>query len=233
MKFAISPKVFEVMPTACFGVVAVKGIDNTKKVAEIEGFLADSIAKCERDLENAKVKELPEIVCYREAFRKLSVNPNKFMCSIEALMSRIAKKKGMPFINAAVDLGNAVSIKYHMPIGAHDMKTVEDTLSVRFSEEGDTFVAFGETEQEKPDANELLYVAGNQVRTRRWIWRQSEIGKITETTTDICFPIDGFTDVNLDQVLAARDELVYCIQKYFGCEATVGLLDKDNLVFEA
>lgn len=232
MKFEISPKVFDVMPTACFGVVAVKGIDNTKKVQEIETMLAKSIAQCEVELENAKVKELPEIVCYREAFRALSVNPNKFMCSIEALMSRIAKKKGMPFINSAVDLGNAVSIKYHLPIGAHDMQTIPDTLAVRFSEDNDTFVAFGETQEEKPEPNELLYVAGNEVRTRRWIWRQSEVGKITEGTSDILFPIDGFTDVNLEKVIKARDELVYCIQKYFGRETTVGLLDKDNRVFE-
>ena len=71
-----------------------------------------------------KVKESPEIVPYREAFRALDINPNKFMCSIEALLTRIAKGKGFPEISPVVDFGNAVSLKYRLPIGAHDMGTV-------------------------------------------------------------------------------------------------------------
>lgn len=54
------------------------------------------------------------------------------MCSIEALLTRIAKGKGFPHINAAVDLGNAVSIKHRLPMGAHDLDTIADGLDVRW-----------------------------------------------------------------------------------------------------
>ena len=179
-----------------------------------------------------KVKESPEIVPYREAFRALGINPNKFMCSIEALMTRIAKGKGFPEISPIVDLGNAVSLRTRLPIGAHDMGTVERALEVRHAREGDTFVPFGGGEAETPDENEVVYVSGGQVRTRRWTWRQSEIGKITEATADLLFPIDGFRSINYDRVLEARKELSELIESIFGAKTAVGMVDKDNPVFE-
>ena len=216
MRFEVSPSVFELLPDACFGVVAVKGADNTRPIPEVSALLHESIAACERALEGVKVKEFPEIVPYREAFRALGINPNKFMCSIEALLTRIAKGKGFPEISPVVDFGNAVSLKYRLPIGAHDMGTVSRALEVRHAEPG-----------------EVVYVSDGQVRTRRWTWRQSEIGKIVPETRDLLFPIDGFTSLNLDRVLAAREELAAGLEKYFGAKTAVGLVNRENTAFEA
>lgn len=232
MRFEVSPAVFELLPDACFGVVAVKGADNSKPIPKVSALLHESIAACEKALEGIKVKESPEIVPYRDAFRALNINPNKFMCSIEALLTRIAKGKGFPEISPIVDLGNAVSLRTRLPIGAHDMGTVERALEVRHAREGDTFVPFGGGEAETPDENEVVYVSGGQVRTRRWTWRQSEIGKITEATTDLLFPIDGFRSINYDRVLEARKELSELIESIFGAKTAVGMVDKDNPVFE-
>ncbi len=229
--FTVADQVFEVLPQACFGIIAISGADNTKAFPEISDFLNQQIARQEELLAGVNVKELPAIACYRQAFTELGVNPNKFMCSIEALLSRIAKKKGFPSINPLVDLGNAVSIKYALPIGAHDLSTVEGELAVRFAEPGDTFVAFGSTEAETPEEKELLYVSGHNIRTRRWIWRQSEIGKITENTADVFFPIDGFAGANKEQVLAARDELSLLLARHFDLQPTVGFVDRDNPKF--
>lgn len=85
------------------------------------------------------------------------------MCSIEALFTRIAKGKGMPHINPVVDLGNAVSLKYTLPMGAHDLKDVTEGISVRMSHAGDTFLPFGGTEEEILDDGEVVYAAGSQI----------------------------------------------------------------------
>ena len=168
------------------------------------------------------------------AFRALGINPNKFLCSIEALLTRIAKGKGFPHINAAVDLGNAVSIKHRLPMGAHDLGTIEDGLDVRLAQEGDTFIPFGSTEEEAPDAGEAVYACGHEIRTRRWTWRQSERGKITENTKAILFPIDGFSDVNAAEVQAAADELVALLKKYFGdgLDIEVGTVTREHPRFD-
>ena len=233
MRFEVSPDVFELLPDACFGVVAVRGVDNSRAYPEVGELLHQAIAECEAALGGAKVKESPEIIPYREAFRALGINPNKFMCSIEALLTRIAKGKGFPEISPIVDLGNAVSLRTRLPIGAHDMGTVTRALEVRHARPGDTFIPFGGGEVETPDENEVVYVSDGQVRTRRWTWRQSEIGKITPATRDLLFPIDGFTSLNLERVLAARAELAEGLEKYFGGRTAVGLVDRNCPVFEA
>lgn len=231
-RFVVAKEVFELLPTACFGAVAVIGADNSAPVPEVSALLAESIASCEAALAGIKVKESPDIVPYREAFRALGINPNKFMCSIEALLTRIAKGKGFPEISPVVDLGNAVSLKYRIPIGAHDMGTVKEALEVRRALPGDSFIPFGGGEAETPEADEVVYVSGNGVRTRRWTWRQSELGKITPETRDLLFPIDGFTDINLPHVLSARDDLATLAAQCFGASVKVGLVDRDNPVFE-
>ena len=228
MKFIIEKEIFEKLPNACFGVVMAKGIDNSKAYPEIEQLLDESIAAAAQRFEGKKVKEEPDILPYREAFRALDINPNKYLCSIEALFTRIAKGKGMPHINPVVDLGNAVSLKYTLPMGAHDLGGSSEDICIRLAQSGDTFLPFGGEVEETPDSGEVIYAVGHQVRTRRWTWRQSEHGKITPESTDIFFPIDGFADFNRELVLAARDELQALVKGIFGCEAAGGFVDAEH-----
>ena len=225
MKFMVEKAIFEKLPKACFGVVMAKGIDNSKAYPAIDRLLNESITAAAQRFEGKKVKEDPDILPYREAFRSLDINPNKYLCSIEALFTRIAKGKGMPHINPVVDLGNAVSLKYTLPMGAHDLGGSSEDICIRFALPGDTFLPFGGEAEETPDSGEVVYAVGHQVRTRRWTWRQSEHGKITPESTDIFFPIDGFTNFNRKQVLAARDELAAKLNQIFHCKTVSGFVD--------
>lgn len=228
MKFIVEKEIFDQLPNVCFGVVVAKGIDNTKSYPVIDDLLNENIKKAEDYFRDKKVKEEKEILPYREAFRTLGINPNKYMCSIEALFTRIAKGKGMPHINPIVDLGNAISLQFTLPLGAHDLDASPSDICVRLAKEGDTFLPFGSAEEETPDMNEVIYAVDNQVRTRRWTWRQSEHGKIDEHTTNVFFPIDGFIDFNKDEVLKARDELQKYVTNIFGCETIIGFVDKEH-----
>ena len=93
MKFIVEKAIFEKLPNACFGVVMARGIDNSKAYPAIDRLLDESITVAAQRFEGKKVKEEPDILPYREAFRALDINPNKYLCSIEALFTRIAKGK--------------------------------------------------------------------------------------------------------------------------------------------
>ncbi len=228
MRFLVENKVFDQLENVCFGVVVARGIDNVTNKQEIKDMLGKSIKDISEQLSNENIKEHPKIMPYRNAFLKLGFNPNKFAPSVEALISRIVKKGQLPGINNIVDLVNAISIKYILPIGAHDIAPLNDDITVRFSVDGDSFIPFGAAEPELITPGELIYASGHNVKTRRWIWRQSEAGKITEKSSNIFFPIDGFVNDNYDSVIAARDELARILKNLFNCAASVGFIDTHN-----
>lgn len=252
MFYEVSKEVFDKLPEFVVGVVAVTGIDNSKEVPAITKMLeenSEAVINYFAETGN-KAKNDPCVTPYREAFRAIGINPNRYSCAAEALMDRLAKGKGLPSINPAVDLGNAISLKYKLPIGAHDLYTfvredgtgrgAADTgLEVRPATAEDTFRPFGagEGEFDNPDAGEIVYVSGHEVRTRRWTWRQSEVGKMTEKTSGVLYPIDGFSNLNLEEVNAAMKDFTELIANYFArsgysCTVATGLVDKDHPRFE-
>lgn len=230
-KFIVEPRVFESLPEYCVGTVAARGIDNRAARERIAALLDGNTSLFSAQFKEANIRELRNIAAFRSAFTSLGMNPNKFMCSIEALMKRVQKNAALPHINPIVDLGNAFSVRYLLPMGAHDIEKLCGDLEVRYSVEGDSFLPMGEAEAEPMPAGELVYVSGHTVKTRRWIWRQSEDGKIGEETSFAFFPIDGFRDVCLDDVLAARDGLAAFLREEFGCEVRTGLVDREHNEF--
>ncbi len=229
-KFAVDKKVFDILPDYCLGVVIAKEINNQDRNPMIIQKMREQAEQFGQKVAGINLKEYPGIVVYRDAFRKLGMNPNKFLCSIEALASRVQKGKSpLPNVNSIVDLGNTLSLKYMLPMGAHDIDRFDgDMMTIRFTTEEDHFQPMGSDKLEVMSDEELVYVSGNTVKTRRWIWRQSEDGKITGETRNVLFPIDGFEGVNDVQVRAAREELVEILYEQFHCRPIVGYLNKDN-----
>lgn len=228
MRFIIDPVVFETLPTVCVGVVVAKGVDNCGKTQEINALLREAVTEVRKKFAGVNLKEHSAFVCYRESFKKLGFNPNKFLSSVEALVSRVVKGGELPEINDVVNLVNAVSLKHTLPMGAHDLDSMTGDIMVRFSRENEQFIPFGQTEPETVPAGELVYADESQIRTRRWIWRQNERGKITAETKNIFFPIDGFSDCNLDSVLRAQKELAGYLERFWGVRPEQFFLDKSN-----
>ncbi len=228
MRFIIDPPVFETLPTVCIGVVVARGLNNRGKTKEITELLKEATAAARARYAGVNLKEHPALLCYREAFRKLGFNPNKFLSSVEALLSRVVKGGELPDINDVVNLVNAVSLKYAVPMGAHDLGSITGDIMVRYSKEGEKFTPFGQTEPEIVPAGELVYADEQEIRTRRWIWRQNERGKVTAHAQDIFFPIDGFSDGNRDSVLQAQKELSAHLERFFRVQPKQYFLEKNN-----
>ena len=153
----------------------------------------------------ALVRADARVAVWREAMQGFGINPNRYPSSIEALASRVVKGGQIPSVTALVDLANAVALRHVVPLGAHDLDALPADLGVRLSRAGDTFLTEGATEAVPP--GEPVYGAGQSVRTRRWIWRQADQGRITAQTTRLVFPIDGLHGQTDGVVLAAAQDL--------------------------
>lgn len=232
MRFIVHEEVFQKQADACFGVVTARGVDNRTLLPEIAVMLREAAASAALRFSQGKVKEDPGITPYRQAFVTLGYNPNKYPSSIEALAHRVAKGGALPLINNAVDLANALSLTYTLAVGAHDIDKFSGDVELRFSKQGDTFIPFGGGAAEAPEPGELVYASGNRIKTRRWIWRQGEEGKITPDCRNLFFPIDGFHGINEAALREARDKLAAHLEELFQCQILTGFVDRDNPVME-
>lgn len=228
MKFKVYKEIFEKLPDACFGVVVGYDIDNRIKNPIISEMLEKETKSLRERLNGRNLKEYECIIPYRDAFKELGINPNKYMSSIEAMSKRVVNGNDLPCINGVVDLVNAISLKYVLPMGAHDIDALEGDIALRFATEGDTFISLGSEEIENVDNGELIYTDSKRVRTRRWIWRQSDRGKITEESKNIFFPIDGFKSKNKESITEAMELLGTLLEKNFNCTTRKFFIDKGN-----
>ena len=226
MVFSIAPDVFEVLPSLCVGLVVAEEVHtDIQHLPAADTLLDEAVADAEKRLVGMHASDDPRIKPYREAFHALGMSPSRYPSSNLALLKRIAKGKGLWRVNPIVDLGNAISIAYALPLGAHAVDK-NDVLELRFSRNDDTFIALGEQEVDSTLApGELVYAVGTKVQTRRWTWRQSECGKVDAGTSRILFPLDGFIGCNDGVVRQACYELASYLHKYFGAQTEVYLLD--------
>jgi DNA/RNA-binding domain of Phe-tRNA-synthetase-like protein len=231
--FSVESKVFEVLPDYCVGVIRASIPNKASGTKAVRELFRKELQQFFHQYQSVALRETKNIAAYRSALQKAGINPNKFMCSIEALSRRVQKDGVLPEIDPIVDLGNAISLKYLLAVGAHDLANAqENSIAVRFSEKGDLFRPMGTVTDEGVPEGELVYVSGHQVKTRRFIWRQSDDGKITDQTTEYLIPLDGFIGVNEEDVLKARDEFASLLSDWFGAVVSTGFITKENNIFK-
>lgn len=226
MFFRIEKNILNAGSGVYTGVVVASGLNNKDANPYILELLNQQIEKVDKELEGKNVKELSELDEYRNSMKSFGINPSKYPCSIEAILTRIMKKHEFPSVSPVVDLGNYISIKYKLPVGVHDINTMNGDLEVRLSVDSDC------TEDNKVNGEELktgepVYAVNESIRTRKWLWRQMPAGRVTETSTDFIFPIDGFQN-NKDTVDAACTELVDLLNNIFGVEAEKNVINSEN-----
>lgn len=228
MKYKVDSWIFEKNPEVCFGVIIGKNLMNSKTTEKDSDILSIAENSIKERINLKELREYPQINVYREALRNVYINPNKFINSVEAMSKRVIKSGSLPRINALVDLCNSVALNEIISLGAHDLRDIDDNLFVRLSKENDIFRPFGSIEFEDVNPGELVFTCGNKIQTRQWLWRQSELGKITESSSDIFFQLVGFKGKYYSNFLKAMETLENLIKDRFKGESISFKIDIDN-----
>lgn len=228
MKYSVDKLVFDINPDLKFGIIIGRGLKNSETTAEDEARLRAAEDNMRTKIKPEEIRELRNVSLYRDIMSRSGINPNKYMASVEAMYKRIIKGGQLPIINALVDLCNAVAVEEIISLGAHNLDDIKDDMEVRFSREGDVFLPFGETEYENVEPGEMVFTSGNVVQTRKWLWRQSELGKTDLDSNYIVFQLVGFggdDDRSLERAMGSIEELV---KNRFGGTYQTFMVDKDN-----
>ncbi|MDW7669227.1 MAG: phenylalanine--tRNA ligase beta subunit-related protein [Bacillota bacterium] len=231
MKYTIQEKVFKLNPEIKFGILIGKNMEVTKTTFEDGKRLRNAEEELRENVVPDNIRELRNISLYRDVMKEAGINPNKYPASIEAMFKRILKGNDLPLINSLVDLCNAVSIENILSLGGHDLDDIEDDLEVRFSKEGDKFLPFSSKEFEEVEEGELVFTSGDKIQTRKWVWRQSELGKITQDSSNIFFQLVGFgNDPSLKKAMNDIEDLI--INRFNGtCEKFLVDINNNSIEF--
>lgn len=232
MKYSVDPWVFDKNGEVCFGIIIGKGLTNSKTTETDSLKLESSENHLKKFLNKDNLKTHPHMIVYRDALKRVNINPNKYMNSVEAMCKRVIKGGALPRINAIVDLCNAIALKEVISLGAHDLGDIKEDLEVRLTKHGDKFLAFGASEFEQVPEGELVFTSGNEIQTRQWLWRQSELGKITENSSDIFFQLVGFNGIHKEKLISAMKAVETLVQERFYGTTQSFMVDRNSMKIE-
>jgi DNA/RNA-binding domain of Phe-tRNA-synthetase-like protein len=158
---------------------------------------------------------LPSLAAWRRAFRAFGVDPTAYRSAAEALLRRLTKQGSIPSINALVDIGNLVSIRYALPVAVFDQRAMTSGTTVLFATGDETFTDLGSGERESPEAGEVIFVdEAGLVSARRWCWRQSAESASGPTTTEVLVTVEGHHDGAAEDVAAALADLEALLRRH-------------------
>lgn len=152
---------------------------------------------------------------WREAYRAFGAKPKKTLCSAEALRKRAVKDGAMRPLNAVVDLYNAVSLRFAVPVGGEDAATYAGLPRLCLAKGDELFhtMAEGQPVVETPEAGEVIWRDDLGVTCRRWNWRQGPRTQITEASQDMWFVLERLDPMPVEALLDAGRMLVGSLRR--------------------
>ncbi len=159
--------------------------------------LIEELRACEEKTLNLPepraILESPEITATRRAYKALGKDPARYRGSGEALLRRVIAGKGLPHINAVVDVINLASVESRLPIGLYDLAQVSGDIAFRAGRAGETYKGIG-----KYDLNlEGLPLFADALGPHGSPTSDSERTMVTSATTQVLAIIVSFGGAEL------------------------------------
>ncbi|WP_229802976.1 B3/B4 domain-containing protein [Planobispora rosea] len=209
MHFRHSDAIWSEYPELVAGTVTVTGITPD---GPAEPLIEKFTAVAEARLAAGTEAEFPEIQAWRRTFSRMGLKPTQYRCASESLLRRFRKERVLPRIHPLVDLCNAISLAFAIPVAVFDTAMISGGLEVRHANGDEDYLAFsGETEH--PDAREVIFTdAAGRAHARRWTNRQSGHSSVRDTTASVLIVTEAMHDSASEDV----PELVAAIADALG-----------------
>jgi DNA/RNA-binding domain of Phe-tRNA-synthetase-like protein len=169
-------------PSLVAGAIAADGVTAN---AHVDHAIVRFTAVADERLNAGPESELPEIQAWRRAYARMGLKPTQYRCAAEALLRRYRKEHRLPRLHPVIDLCNAISMAFAIPVAVFDTECVDDHLDIRHATGHETYLTFDGT-TERPDPGEVIFAdAGGRAHARRWTNRQSGYSAIRQTTRTV------------------------------------------------
>ena len=150
------------------------------------------------------------LAAWQDAYKAFGAKPARTPSSAEALRKRVVKDGPLNSANAIVDIYNAVSLRFAVPVGGENVDAYAGPPRLIRATGGEAFdtVRNGEPHTEGVDAGEVVWRDDQGVTCRRWNWRQGVRTRIEEHTTAVWFVFERLDPMPVSALHDAAGELM-------------------------
>jgi len=186
-----SPEIWRDYPELVPGVIVAGGITADAsvgaQVTALTGVVRERLA-------SGTEAQFPEIQAWRRTFSRMGLKPTQYRCASESLLRRFRKEGSLPPIHPLIDLCNAVSLAFAIPVAVFDVSRIAGGIEVRHASGSERYEAFsGETEG--VEAGEVIFADdAGMAHARRWTHRQSGLSAVRKTTADVLIVAEAMHD---------------------------------------
>jgi DNA/RNA-binding domain of Phe-tRNA-synthetase-like protein len=227
--FGHSEDIWREYPELVAGIVEAAGLAGSPSV---ERPLSELASIAESRLESGSESELPEIQAWRRVFRRMGLEPTQYRCASEALLRRYRKDGSLPRLHPLVDLCNAASLAFAIPVAVFDADKISDLLEVRHAAGTENYLAFS-GELETPPRGEVIFADGaGRAHARRWTNRQSAYSAVGADTARVLVVAEGVHDSAPADVPRLIETLAGEIERAWSVSPRVGSVTASSPHFE-
>jgi len=133
------------------------------------------------------------LAAWADVFRAFGAKPQRTPCSAEALRKRVLRDGGMDAIDPLVDLYNAISLRYAVPVGGENYAAYSGAPRLLRAAGGEAFDSMkqGQPVNEPPEAGEVVWCDDAGVTCRRWNWRQGVRTRLDASASQMWFILES------------------------------------------
>lgn len=139
MHFRHAPAIWQQFPHLVPGVLVVADL---RPAVEIGSLLEPWYQRAHERLSQGPESELAEVSAWRRAYAQMGLKPTQYRSAAEALLRRFRREGALPRLHPLVDLGNAVSLAFALPVAIFDLAAVDSHLEVRHARGDEEHLGF-------------------------------------------------------------------------------------------
>lgn len=170
---------------------------------------------CQQVIQDDIVWADAHLAAWAEVFRAFGAKAKRTPCSAEALRKRVLRDGTLPAIDPVVDLYNAISLRYALPVGGENIAAYRGAPRLVIADGSERFdtVKEGEVVYESPEPGEVIWRDDQGVTCRRWNWRQGVRTRLDASVHQMWFILESLPAMPISALQQASDELVSGLQQ--------------------
>ena len=162
----------------------------------------------------------------------MGLKPTQYRCASEALLRRFRKEGQLPQIHPLIDLCNAISLAFAIPVAVFDSSKIGNDLEVRHAAGDETYETFS-GEIERPEPGEVIFVDNEgRAHARRWTNRQSGHSAVSASTSSALIVAEAMHDTAQADINELVTAIARDVDRGWSADPTCAILTSSSPRFE-